>query len=410
MITRILEPRAYSKSVLDYNESKVLEGKASLVRSRNLEDDCMPAIYDTFERYESNPKIVQQLRWRSFHMAVNPAPEDNMSEQQVLDYIDDVMEALGYAAQPYVVYRHNDIDREHYHVASVRVDKDGKSIPIGQEGLRILGIQRRLSAKYGFTVGRQETKPEQETVAVNAKEFKPGAANTMGTLAALFIKALQYEFHSLYQFHCILESMNIGANQRRRKDGGVNFIIHGVDDTGKTCTRYYSLERHLKIPGMDYFNQRLAQNNALGVLGTAAKEQLVEMSNYCLEHSGSQSEYESMLRELGVTCKVLRNPKTNDITRVTLVEKRNMTLVDSDLSGELYFLGFADAEKSGKWQKPEKPGKGNTAATAAVTARKRFFNEARIAELNERIRARVEAFGGKIPAQAGTKKGGMRLK
>lgn len=38
------------------------------------------------------------------------------------------MEALGYGNQPYIVFKHNDITREHIHIVSLRVDSKGRKI------------------------------------------------------------------------------------------------------------------------------------------------------------------------------------------------------------------------------------------------------------------------------------------
>ena len=38
------------------------------------------------------------------------------------------MEALGYGNQPYIVFKHNDIAREHIHIVSLRVDSRGQKI------------------------------------------------------------------------------------------------------------------------------------------------------------------------------------------------------------------------------------------------------------------------------------------
>ena len=401
MITRILQPRRSSATVLDYNREKVFNGDAELVLSENLPDDSILGIYDTFERYENNPAVDERTRTMSFHMAVNPAPEDGMSGEDVLSYIREVMTELGYGGQPYAVFRHNDIDREHYHVASVRVREDGKAIPREWEGRRVEEIQRRLAPKYGFTVGRKMPDGASEEVAVDVKEFVNDGVNVMHKLSSVFMQALQYDFHSLYQFGCVMRAMNVKASLRPRRDGGRNMVLRGLDDNGRECTRYYSLERHMGVQGVSLYTQRLEQNNAMGVLRASRKEQLLEMSDYCLENSGSEAEYRSMLAELGVVAAVLRDEPDGAIRRVTLVEKRNKALVDTSISGELFLKAFAERETSGKWSRPvpsqEDSGRGRrrAAVTQAVTVRGKHFDERRTAELNARIRRRLDAFAGK---------------
>ncbi|WP_289110539.1 relaxase/mobilization nuclease domain-containing protein, partial [uncultured Alistipes sp.] len=38
------------------------------------------------------------------------------------------MERMGYGDQPYIVFKHNDISREHLHLVSLRVDENGHKL------------------------------------------------------------------------------------------------------------------------------------------------------------------------------------------------------------------------------------------------------------------------------------------
>ena len=58
------------------------------------------------------------------------------------------MEALGYGKQPYIVFKHNDIAREHIHIVSLRVDGDGRKINDKFESRRSKKITDALEKKY----------------------------------------------------------------------------------------------------------------------------------------------------------------------------------------------------------------------------------------------------------------------
>jgi hypothetical protein len=38
------------------------------------------------------------------------------------------MERMGYGEQPYIVFKHKDIDRQHLHIVSLRVDENGHKL------------------------------------------------------------------------------------------------------------------------------------------------------------------------------------------------------------------------------------------------------------------------------------------
>ena len=162
MVTRILKSRNSIAPVLDYNEQKVWRGDAVLLVARNIESDSPYAISKAMKALENNPAVSARARKFAFHMTVCPGVDDpEMADGTILEYIDDVMSRLGYGRQPYAVYRHNDIDREHYHVVSVNADERGRMIDRKNNAPRLMKVQRELADKYGF--------PAQEFEIMKAK-------------------------------------------------------------------------------------------------------------------------------------------------------------------------------------------------------------------------------------------------
>lgn len=63
-----------------------------------------------------------------FHVSINPHPDDRLSDDQLADIGREYMERLGHGNQPYIIFKHEDIEREHLHIVSLRVDSEGKKI------------------------------------------------------------------------------------------------------------------------------------------------------------------------------------------------------------------------------------------------------------------------------------------
>ena len=89
------------KSALDYNERKVANGEAEVIQTVNVDPD-LGSFIKTVRRYEKRNFSSKEL---SFHMSVNPAATEGLSDQKVKELISDIMEGLGFAKQPYAVYR-----------------------------------------------------------------------------------------------------------------------------------------------------------------------------------------------------------------------------------------------------------------------------------------------------------------
>ena len=148
MVVKIYAPAPSVSSGLKYNERKVAEGKASVISSQKIDNLRNPMA--NFQRYENGSLRTKNL---SFHASVNPSITDKMTDEQVKEFVKEYMQKMGYGDQPYILYKHTDTGRDHYHIVSVRVDENGRKIPDFRERKRSLQVLKELGPKYGFEVG-----------------------------------------------------------------------------------------------------------------------------------------------------------------------------------------------------------------------------------------------------------------
>ena len=85
-----------------------------------------------------------------FHCSLNPHPDEKLSDELLVQIAKEYMEALGYGKQPYIVFKHNDIAREHIHIVSLRVDSNRRKINDKFEGKRSKLITDTLERKYNL--------------------------------------------------------------------------------------------------------------------------------------------------------------------------------------------------------------------------------------------------------------------
>ena len=112
---------------LRYNKEKVDKDEAEVMlepfnkHGRLDIDACM----DSFRPYlEANRRTTNTV----FHVLLNPSPEDKLTGEQLREIARKYMERMGYGNQPYIVFKHKDIDRQHLHVVSLRVDENGHKL------------------------------------------------------------------------------------------------------------------------------------------------------------------------------------------------------------------------------------------------------------------------------------------
>ena len=105
------------------------------------------AFMDSFRPYlEANRRTTNTV----FQVSLNPSPEDRLTDGQFRDIAQEYMERMGYGNQPYIVFKHKDISREHLHIVSLRVDEQGRKLPHDFEARSSMVILRDLERKYGL--------------------------------------------------------------------------------------------------------------------------------------------------------------------------------------------------------------------------------------------------------------------
>ena len=326
------------KSALEYNEKKVSNGEAEVIHTANVDPD-LDGFLETIKRYERRNFSSKEL---SFHMSVNPSQTDGLSEEKVKELVADIMEGLGFANQPYAVYRHDDIERRHYHVVSIRTDSNGRKIPSRQENRRCLLLQETLSMKYGFIVGCT-TNEQLDRIQTHQARFSPGKADTAVQIDSIVRHCCTYRFTSYTQFRFLLGTYGVSVTEVSSLPQ--RFVFRGLDDKGKACTVPIS-RKDLSFDPVKMFLARSKEcSRTKGYHGTG---ELSEVCLQCLKESTSQKHFRAMLAAENVDVKIMRN---NDgiISRVMFIDHETKNVHNLSELKDLSHADFRNAETQGQW-------------------------------------------------------------
>lgn len=359
MIVEIEEAHPSCKSTLDYNERKVARGTAELVAFCNIEDTSRKAVYELFERYEKTRYPIKRL---SFHASVNPSDKDECSEEQVIGFIAEMMDYMGYGDTPYLVYRHFDIDRIHYHIASVRVDGDGRKIECLYEKKRVTAFMKTVADKYSFSMAeagqgvksRRNIRSEYETS--RRVVFDPKGHDTTGQLARVFEYALQYDFDGFEQLACVLKDLGVGAVSHANDDG-LEIELQGLDEKGRPCTVPFP-ESVLGVPLYSKCMEASVANKQRHHVRRREKDRIKGLVSGAFRYSKSKSHFKNILRNKGVT---VHESLTTDgnIFGLTLVDHCTRTVFKASEMPEVISVAMMQqAVDSGHWRafdKGDKP-------------------------------------------------------
>ena len=233
MIVEIHQSSPTMAGTLRYNEDKVHSGVASVLCTANIGSDDLDVVNRVFEQRER--EAIRELEHVSFQMSVNPSVSDGIDESRIPAFIEELMEGLGYSNQPWVVFRHNDIERVHYHVVSIRVDEDGRKIRDYYEKRQCDRIVQALEDKYGYVKGRGEEPSERERSALPV--FSEGSGDVVRSIEDCLRDSLSYRFTTERQFAEILRCHGVRVQEGLgTRDLAVHLSFQGLDREGRPCT------------------------------------------------------------------------------------------------------------------------------------------------------------------------------
>lgn len=341
MVVKIMQPASSSCFSLEYNENKCSSGEAVLLHTHNIDESR--GIEGTFQMYERRNIRTENL---SFHMSVNPSPEENLSEQQVKAFVDELMRGLGYGNQPYVIYRHTDIDREHYHVVSVRVNEHGRKIHDFQENRRCLQLLTALAPQYGLTIGNGDGE-RYGAMGIDPRRFNPASGNIMEQIRVIAEECCKYHMTSFVQFKLIMQSHGLEVNDRVGDTTEV--VIRGINQDGVPCTAPITEAELGKALYKEYERRAL---ECLGRSGIRHRERgrICGISSSCLEHSTSERHFRNMLARFDIDVHLHRN-SNGRIHGATFIDHSTKSAFKCSELGSFKLDDLIKADEGGQWQK-----------------------------------------------------------
>ena len=219
---------------LGYNFKKVEKGEASILLAAELYQD-KEGTYTMAEVFADMQALIpEKCRTKKtvFHCSLNPHPDEKLSNETLMQIAKEYMEALGYGKQPYIVFKHNDIAREHIHIVSLRIDGEGKKINDKFEKQRSKQITDALERKYSLIPSSKVTDREMKEVS----KIDTTKGNIKEQVAETLLSVLKhYEFCSLGELNAILSVYNLAVEEVKTEFRGKKYeglVYVPTDDKG----------------------------------------------------------------------------------------------------------------------------------------------------------------------------------
>ena len=322
---------------IGYNFKKVEKGEASILLATELYQDRGGRYTMEDVLADMEALIPKKCRTKKmvFHCSLNPHPDEKLSDETLTQIAKEYMEALGYGNQPYIVFKHNDIAREHIHIVSLRVDGEGKKINDRFEKRRSKQITDTLERKFGLIPSSKVTDREIEEVSkidITKGNIKEQVSETLRSVLK------HYKFCSLGELNAILTVYNLTVEEiktefRGKKYNGLVYVPTN-DKGGKISTPIH------------------ASNIGRGV-GYTAIQNRMQKSKQAIKPLISIIRYR-------VLQTMRTSPKTEEELRQRLEEQGLRVFIRKNESGRIYGITFID-DKEGIALNGSRLGKGYAA-------------------------------------------------
>ena len=307
---------------LGYNFKKVQHNEAAVLCVNELRKGFDGTFQMDKVLADMQKAIPEQCRTKKtvFHCSLNPHPDEKLSDERLTQIAKEYMEALGYGNQPYIVFKHNDIAREHIHIVSLRVDFDGNKINDKFEGRRSKKITNALEKKYNLIPSSkvsERTTTETPKVNVVQGNIKEQVANTVRSAMK------HYTFCSLGELNAVLRKYNLAVEEVKTEYRGKQYdglVYVPTDDKGnKVSTPIHASDIGRGVGYTAVQNKMLKSKHMVKPLIPTVRRKVLEVMR--------------------------TSPHTEERLRQRLEKQGLQVVIRKNDNGRIYGITFIDDEK-----------------------------------------------------------------
>ena len=280
------------------------------------------------------------------HISLNPHPDDRLSDQDFEILAREYLDKLGFGEQPYVIYKHEDIDRHHIHIVTVNVNEEGKRLNQDFLYRRSKKITTELEEKYNLhKAQREKISPDTPITKID-----PNSDITRQVANTVKMVGMRYKFQSMGEYNAILGLYNVRCDTA---DGRVNgreyhgLVYFATDDNGNTIATPLKASRLGKFASRTAVDGRFER--AKEKIDVAPTKRKVADA---LGQSSGKDDFVAKLKERNIDV-VFRYTDEGRIYGVTFVDHDTMTALNGSRLGKEFSANALNARFSQQQQPTE---------------------------------------------------------
>ena len=327
---------------LGYNFKKVEKGEASILLAQGLYQN-KEGTYTMAEVFTDMQALISEkhrTKKMVFHCSLNPHPDEKLSDETLMQIAKEYMEALGYGKQPYIVFKHNDIAREHIHIVSLRVDSRGRKINDKFEKRRSKKITDTLEKRFGLiSSSKVADKAVEETTKVDI-----GKGNIKEQVASIVRTVLKhYRFCSLGELNVVLSKYNLAVEEvkmefRGRKYDGLVYVPTD-DKGGKVSTPIHASDIGRGVGYTAVQNRMQKSKQAIKPLIPTVRNKVLQTMRTSPK---TEEELQQRLEEQGLRVFIRKN-ESGRIYGITFIDDKEGIALNGSRLGKGYVANVFNA-------------------------------------------------------------------
>lgn len=205
------------------------EGMQILGYGNTFSQNISPKFFEDVLYFQGQRNATKN---RYVHITLNLPQGEKINDKTFLEISKEYMENMGYAAQPFIVVRHNDTEHEHVHIVTTNVKDDGKVLPIFNSHRRSMATRQHLEKKYGLTPA-PATRQKERLPIHRLPELQSGANAEKGT--RYYVQDVlnginqKYKVRSFQELARLVKPYHIEVKKTKNESGRIG-VKYGLDN------------------------------------------------------------------------------------------------------------------------------------------------------------------------------------
>ena len=319
---------------LAYNQQKIDEGEGCVLCSNLIteSEDGKFNIHSCMEDF--NRQFPSNIRTEKpiVHISLNPHPDDKLTNEQLAEIAEEYLDKMGYGKQPYLIYKHEDIERHHVHIVTLGVDANGKKIDNSNNFYKSKKVLQELEKKYDLLPAEKQKQPiayRHEKVNPDNGNIKRQVANVIKPLSA------RYYFQSFNEYKALLSLHNVTVKEVRGNEQGKEYnglVYMATDDKGNEVGKPLKSSLFGKSVGYDTIHTRV-DDSKLFIKDNKLRDKTKQIVSSTLRQHPDRSSFERELSKKGVDV-LFRENDAGRIYGVTFIDHNNSCVFNGSRLGK----------------------------------------------------------------------------